>query len=317
MMTTLLLAGMVGFHSDPLYREHRTGAGFPERPERITVIENAVRDLGVTRVPALAEPLPWIYKAHGTGYVESVRKFCAGLASNEVTYFAADVPVSARSYDVAVRAVGGVLGMVDAVMAGKVRSGFCAVRPPGHHALPQRAMGFCLFNNVAVAARYLREKHGIKRVLIVDWDVHHGNGTEEIFAADESVLYFSSHQHPFYPGTGASNVTGRAINVLLPAGAGDAELLRAYREQLIPAARQFRPEFVLISCGFDAHENDLLGGLAVTTAGFAELTRIVRDIAGEHAGGRLVSVLEGGYNLENLAAAAAAHVRALQEAKEK
>jgi acetoin utilization deacetylase AcuC-like enzyme len=180
-------------------------------------------------------------------------------------------------------------------------------------------MGFCLFNNVAIAARYLQKKHGLKRILIVDWDVHHGNGTQDLFFEDGSVMYFSTHLSPFYPGTGAETERGKGkgeglmVNVPLPRGAGDAEVRKAYEEKLGPAARAFKPDFVLISCGFDSHANDQLGRLSITSEGFGWMTRFVKAIAEETAKGRLVSMMEGGYTLENLAGAGEAHVRALME----
>jgi acetoin utilization deacetylase AcuC-like enzyme len=209
------------------------------------------------------------------------------------------------------------MAAVDAVMDGKVRNVFCAVRPPGHHATRDRAMGFCLFNNVAVAARYVQERHGLRRVLIVDWDAHHGNGTQEAFYGDNEVLYFSTHQFPCYPGSGSAGETGEGagkgftVNVPMQAGSGDAEYLRAFREVLVPEADKFRPEFVILSAGFDAHEGDPITDLGVTTTGFAQLTDIVKGIAEKHCGGRLVSVLEGGYDLKNLGDSVVAHVKEL------
>jgi acetoin utilization deacetylase AcuC-like enzyme len=309
-----------GFVYDEIFLEHRTGEGFPERPDRIRAIAQHLEKKGLSaklaRIPARPAPLEWVTRVHSPAYVERVRKACEEGASFLDTR---DCPLSARTYDAALAAAGGVLAAVDAVMEGKVRNAFCAIRPPGHHALRERAMGFCFFNNAAIAARYLREKHGLDRVLIVDWDVHHGNGTQDAFYRDGSVMYFSTHQHPFYPGTGKEDETGegegkgRIVNVPLPAGTGDETILKAYEEKLRPAAEAFRPDFVLVSCGFDSHQGDRLGGFAVTTGGFGKMTRIVREIAGKHAKGRLVSLLEGGYTLENLETAAEAHVRALME----
>jgi acetoin utilization deacetylase AcuC-like enzyme len=211
------------------------------------------------------------------------------------------------------------MAAVDAVLSGEVRNAFCAVRPPGHHATADRSMGFCLLNNVAIAARYIQKRHKLPKVLVVDWDVHHGNGTQEMFYADPSVFYFSVHRYPFYPGTGsaeqhgAGKGKGATLNVPLPAGSGDREFLRAFSEKLVPAAGQYHPDFVLVSAGFDAHRDDPLGGMRVTTEGFAEMTRIVKRIAEEHCQGRLVSVLEGGYDLDGLAASVAAHLRILME----
>jgi acetoin utilization deacetylase AcuC-like enzyme len=226
---------------------------------------------------------------------------------------------------VAVKAAGGVLAAVDAVMDGKVANAFCAVRPPGHHALKDKAMGFCIFNNVAIAARYIQRTGSVSRqaaparILIIDWDVHHGNGTQAAFDDDPTVFYFSIHRSPFYPGTGAATDSGTGkgagskLNVPMERGATDADYIAVFKEKLIPAARQFKPDFVLISAGFDAHEDDPLGGMKLTSRGYAELTRIAKGIAQEHCGGRLVSVLEGGYNARALAESVEAHIRVLME----
>jgi acetoin utilization deacetylase AcuC-like enzyme len=307
-----------------LYLEHKTGEGFPERPARLEAIVNRLKEKGLLAKLLLLDPssapLEWITAIHTPGYVERLRKACEGAGDGVVSFEnSGDVPLCKRSYDVALGAAGGVLRAIDAVMEGKARNGFCAIRPPGHHALKDKAMGFCLFNNVAIAARYIQKKHKLARVLIVDWDVHHGNGTQELFYEDGSVLYFSTHLSPFYPGSGAESEKGAGkglnliVNVPLPLGAGDAEVKKAYEEKLKPAALAFKPDFVLISCGFDSHVNDTLGNLAITTEGFAWMTRFVKEIAGKHAKGRLVSMLEGGYDPDNLANAGEAHLRALME----
>jgi acetoin utilization deacetylase AcuC-like enzyme len=313
-------AAPTGFVYDEIFLEHRTGEGFPERPDRVRAIAAHFEKKGLTaklaRIKAAPAPMEWVTQVHSPAYVERVRKACEEGAAFLDTR---DCPLSTRTYDAAIAAAGGVLAAADAVMEGRVRNAFCAVRPPGHHALRERAMGFCFFNNAAIAARYLRKKHGLERVLIVDWDVHHGNGTQDAFAEDGSVMYFSTHQHPFYPGTGKADETGEGkgkgciVNVPLPAGSGDEAILKAYEEKLRPAAESFRPDFVLVSCGFDSHQGDRLGGFAVTTGGFARMTKVLREIAEKHAKGRLVSLLEGGYTLENLETAAEAHVRALME----
>ncbi len=227
--------------------------------------------------PRLAEQ-GWLTAVHTREHVAALRQ----LHENGDRFAGSrDTPVSESSYEVAVLAAGGVLVAVDAVMAGEVRNAFCAVRPPGHHATQDRAMGFCLLNNVAIAARYIQQKHKLPKVLIVDWDVHHGNGTQDIFYEDPSVFYFSIHQYPFYPGSGSADERGAGegqgsvLNVPLPAGSGDAEYQQAFTQKLLPAARQFRPDFVLISAGFDAHQDDLLGSMKVTSAGFGRLTAIV------------------------------------------
>jgi acetoin utilization deacetylase AcuC-like enzyme len=228
-----------------------------------------------------------------------------------------DTAVCPESERIARLAAGGLCDLVEEVVRGKVSRGFAAVRPPGHHAERSLSMGFCIYNNVAVAARALQRRHGIERVLIVDWDVHHGNGTQHTFEDDPGVLFFSVHQMPLYPGTGAAAETGTAagrgatVNRPLPPGAGDDAFLEVLKGDLASAADGFRPEFVLVSAGFDAHEADPLGGLRVTTEAYAEATRVVCDLADRHAGGRLVAVLEGGYDLAALADSVEAHVRVL------
>jgi acetoin utilization deacetylase AcuC-like enzyme len=228
-----------------------------------------------------------------------------------------DTDVSPESLDAARLAAGGLLNAVDALVGGKVQNAFCAVRPPGHHATPDRGMGFCLFNNAAVAARYAQRKHGVGRVLIADWDVHHGNGTQDIFYEDGSVFFFSTHQSPWYPGTGHPHETGAGkgkgttLNCPFAAGAGAAEILGAFRDKLMPAANEFQPDLVIVSAGFDSRIDDPLGRFRLSDADFAELTNVMLEIAAHHAKGRLLSVLEGGYNLSGLASASASHVRAL------
>ena len=217
-------------------------------------------------------------------------------------------------------AAGGVLSAIDVVIAGGVTNAFCCVRPPGHHATRDRGMGFCIFNNVAIAARYAQQRHGLAKVLIVDWDVHHGNGTQDIFYADGSVLYFSTHQQGWYPGTGwedetgAGNGKGATLNVPVPAGTGGREVLAAFTDRLVPAADAFKPDLVLVSAGFDSDADDPLGGLMLAAVDFGALTSVVADIARKHCDGRIVSVLEGGYNVDVLKTSVAAHVRVLTKA---
>jgi len=309
-----------GFVYGDIYLAHKTSQGHPERPERLEAIVQMLKRTGLDSELVRLEPVEasteWITAVHTAEYVQRVKRSCEG----GIRYLdSTDTPVSKQSYEVALAAVGGVLAAVDAVMEGKVRNAFCAVRPPGHHALADQAMGFCLFNNVAIAARYIQKKHGLAKVLVVDWDVHHGNGTQAAFYDDPTVFYFSVHQYPFYPGSGsrgekgAGEGLGFTLNAPLPAGTGDAEYVQVFQESLKPAALQFRPDFVLISAGFDAHRHDLLGGMSVTAEGFAEMTRIVRQIADECCDGRIVSMLEGGYELEGLAESTEAHLRALCE----
>jgi acetoin utilization deacetylase AcuC-like enzyme len=228
--------------------------------------------------------------------------------------------MSSGSLTAAYLAAGGTLAAVDAIMKRQVDHVFCAVRPPGHHAEAGRAMGFCLFNNVAIAARYMQKNHGLTRVLIVDWDVHHGNGTQHSFEDDPSVLYFSTHQYPHYPGTGRATEQGRGagqgftINVPMEAGEGDDEYRAVFHKSLVPAADDFKPEFVIISAGFDAHKDDPLASMGLTESGYADLTDIVAGIAKRHANGRILSSLEGGYNLTALAASVEVHISRLLKA---
>lgn len=300
------------------FRDHLTGSGHPERPDRVTSILDRLRADGLLERTVPIAPAPatdeQILRCHAPGYLAQAR---ADVAAGRDTLSTGDTPLSPRSLDTALLAAGGLIAAVDAVFAGRVANAFAVIRPPGHHATPTRGMGFCLFNNVAIAARHALAVHGIDRVLIADWDVHHGNGTQDAFFADGRVLFFDTHQHPLYPGTGLASETGagagagKIINCPFPAGAGRAEIVTAFRERLVPAADAFEPQLVLVSAGFDSRVGDPLGGFTLTDDDFAELTGIVRGIADRHAGGRLVSTLEGGYSLAGLASAAAAHVRAL------
>jgi len=309
-----------GFLYGSIYLEHKTGIGHPERPERLSAITAKLKQTGVlnrlVRIDPEAAATKWLTTVHTPRYVRRVKTSCErGLGYVD----SRDAPAAKASYRVAVQAVGGILAAVDRVMEAKVDNAFCAVRPPGHHALKEKAMGFCLFNNAAIAARYIQQKHELAKVLIVDWDVHHGNGTQAIFYDDPTVFYFGVHQSPLYPGTGSAEERGSGtglnctLNVPLPRGTGDRRYREVFEKTLKPAAIAFKPDFILISAGFDAHEDDPLGGMNVTAEGFAELTRTVMVIAGQCCGGRLVSVLEGGYDLDGLASSVEAHIRALME----
>jgi len=230
-----------------------------------------------------------------------------------------DTALGEHSQESALVAAGGAMAAVDAVFRTPLRRAFAAVRPPGHHVTASRGMGFCIYNNIAIAARYARKAYGVERILIADWDVHHGNGTQEIFYKDPSVFFFSTHQWPWYPGTGAADETGEGagkgttMNCPFPAGSGRADIVGAFRKKLIPVMDEFRPSLVLISSGFDSRRGDPLGRFVLSDADFRELTEIVLGIAEKHAGGRVVSVLEGGYSLEGLARAVTAHVQTLME----
>jgi acetoin utilization deacetylase AcuC-like enzyme len=271
----------------------------------------------LTRIPARPATDDELALAHDRSYVELVKRELANVEGVK-QLSTGDTDVTRESLAAARAAAGGVLNAADAVASGRMKNAFCAVRPPGHHATRNRGMGFCIFNNVAIAARYLQKVHGIRRVLIVDFDYHHGNGTQDIFYDDDSVFYFSTHHYGAYPGTGSAAETGRGkglgttLNVPLPPGASDAQILAAFEQQLVPAARRFKPDFILVSAGFDGMRNDLLGQFDITPQGYAAITRVIVRLADELCQGRIVSVLEGGYRLDGLAESVAAHVKALR-----
>ena len=310
--------GTTGLVYHPTYLEHDMGAGHPESPSRLRAIMQQLEQSGtltrVTRIEPRKAEDEWITQVHTPSYVASLNRHAptSGRVSLDP-----DTSMSPGSLNAAYLAAGGALAGVDAIMAGQVEQVFCAVRPPGHHAEAGRAMGFCLYNNVAIAARYAQKKHGLSRVLIVDWDVHHGNGTQHSFEDDPSVLFFSTHQYPHYPGSGWITERGKGdgegftINVPMEAGEGDEEYQAVFLKSLVPAADEFKPEFVIISAGFDAHKDDPLASMGLTETGYAELTGIVAGIATRHAKGRILSSLEGGYNLTALAASVDAHINAL------
>lgn len=312
--------GTTGLVYDPRYLAHDMGAGHPESPNRLRAIMQRLEQSGLVAELTRIEPRPaedeWVTLVHQFAYVEQLNQ--EAPTSGRVS-LDADTSMSPGSLTAAYLAAGGALAGVDAIMAGQVQHVFCAVRPPGHHAEADRAMGFCLFNNVAIAARYAQKRYGVQRVLIVDWDVHHGNGTQHSFEADPSILFFSTHQYPHYPGTGRATESGTGpgqgltINVPMEAGEGDDEYRAVFQKVLVPAADEFKPEFVIVSAGFDAHRDDPLASMGLTEEGYAELTSIVAGIANRHCRGRLLSSLEGGYNLTALAASVERHVRALVE----
>ncbi len=309
------------FLYDPILQKHKTGCTHPEKRQRLTAIMNGLKQAGLWELlqhpairPATATDLTTI---HDPQYVDHIRQACeAGelFAPDDVTIG------SPGTYDAALMSAGAVLTAIDTVMAGQASNAFCAVRPPGHHAERNRAMGFCFFNNVAIGAKYLQQHHGIRRVAIIDWDVHHGNGTQQAFYDDPSVFYFSIHQHPLYPNSGWSHETGTGrgkgftLNCPVPAGSTNTDYNRVFQDYLRPALVRFRPEFILISAGFDAHHADPLAGIALNEKGFKELTHTVMTLATEYSENRLISVLEGGYDLTALAACVTSHIEALLDA---
>lgn len=308
----------IGLVLDPVFEEHDTRSGHPERPLRLARIRRVLEDAGLSgrcvRIPVTAATDASLHRVHDADHVRRVENACR---SGEPFLDSMDTAIGPESARIARLAAGSVTSLGMEVAAGRLAAGLAVVRPPGHHAERDLAMGFCLFNNVAVAAAALRAECGIGRVLIVDWDVHHGNGTQHIFEEDPAVFYYSSHQMPLYPGTGYAaergkgSGTGATLNVPLRAGDGDDRFLAGLTEALVPAMETFRPEFVLVSAGFDAHAADPLGGLNVSTEAFAEATRIVRGIAERFASGRIVSALEGGYDIDALAASTAVHLAGL------
>jgi acetoin utilization deacetylase AcuC-like enzyme len=303
----------------PVYEQHDTGEGHPERPERYRVVMDALRGdaplwAQLLELEAPAAPRGDVQACHTPQHFKRVER----AVSEGIGYLDADTIVSMRSLDAALRAAGGACRAVDAVMSGDARHAFLPVRPPGHHATGERAMGFCLFNTVAIAARYAQVHYAaIERVAIVDWDVHHGNGTQGIFYDDPSVFFFSTHQYPWYPGTGARGETGvgrgrgYTLNVPLRALTAGVEHRRMFDAALEEISGKFKPDLVIISAGFDAHEGDPLGQLRLGDEDFVAMTRAVKEWAGSVCDGRIISCLEGGYNLETLGETVRAHVRAL------
>jgi acetoin utilization deacetylase AcuC-like enzyme len=310
-----------GLVYDDVYLRHDPGAGHPECPARLTAILGGLRDAGLLdtlhRIAPSPHEMEWIEAVHTPAYIELARRECE---SGRPALSTGDTEICRQSWHVALAAAGGAVAATRAVLTGEVHNAFCAVRPPGHHAGPAYGMGFCVFNNAAIAARYAQRHFGVKRVLIADWDLHHGNGTQDIFYRDGSVFYFSTHEADLYPqpttGRGWGDETGEGpgagcnLNVPLPPGSGDEQVLAAWHDQFLPAARRFAPELLILSAGFDARRDDPLGALKFSDEVFATLTRLGMGLVGP---GRVVSVLEGGYNLAGLASACVAHVRALME----
>ncbi|MBS0634347.1 MAG: histone deacetylase [Verrucomicrobia bacterium] len=298
----------------PHFRRHITPVGHPETMARTEVIYNALKPLKLPEVTVRQATLEELAAVHSASYIQLVQKEVAALNQHLAYLSTGDAVISPDSYEVARLAAGSLLAGVDSIMQGQAKSCFACVRPPGHHATHDRGMGFCIFNNVAVAARYLQSRYKIKRVLIVDWDLHHGNGTQDIFYNDPSVFYFSTHQAGIYPGTGHPDErgVGNILNCPVASGSESArEIHKAFNEQLIPAMKLFRPEFIIISCGFDAHKDDPLGGLNLTENDFQLLTKTVTAIALEQKCHGILSALEGGYNLQALANSAYVHVQSL------
>jgi len=308
---------MIRVFTDPLCLEHRTPPGYPEKPERLALVLAGLRQSGWPVAEESVSPetaREAVTALHEEGYVA---RFERAAARGDSLLDSADNPLSAGTWKAAWAAVSATLAAADWVAGGSDRAALAAVRPPGHHAERSLAMGFCFFNNVAVAAEHLRRRHGASRLAIFDFDVHHGNGTQHLFEARADVFYASTHQYPFYPGTGAASETGigegegATLNIPLPAGTGDEVYAEAIQGTILPALRRYAPDALLLSAGFDAWRNDPLGGMRVTEEGFRTWGNWLRELAAEVCGGRVLAVLEGGYDLHNLPLLVEAHLEGL------
>ena len=300
------------FHH-PIFAEHLTGPGHPERPDRIRAVMAVLEDEAfhlLDRAEAPEGSLESIYRCHPEDFV---RRLATAIPEEGMVRIDSDTILSPKSFSAALHGVGAATAAVDTVVAKEAANAFVAARPPGHHAERATAMGFCLFNNAAIAARHAQAVHGLERVAIIDWDVHHGNGTQDIFWSDPSVLYCSTHQMPLYPGTGAKDEVGEGniVNAPLSAGDGGGAFREAFQTRILPALDNFAPDLVIISAGFDAHYRDPLANLKFIDKDFDWATGELMDVADRHADGRLISLLEGGYDLEGLASSTVAHVKRL------
>ena len=312
-----------GFLYDERFLKHTTGPYHPERPERLTAIYQGIEQMGLlehlTVIPARTAERMWIELVHDKNYID---RFEAACSSGDKTFDSADNQMGPETFETALLAVGGVLDTVDRIIADEIDNAFCAVRPPGHHAERSKAMGFCYFNNAAIAAVYLQTKWFLQRVAIIDIDVHHGNGTADIFEEDDTVYYFSIHQHPSFafPGTGRAfdrgekRGVGYTVNTTVLPGQGDDIYREAVSGELGKAIERFRPEFIIVSVGFDAHAEDDMSDIALTTEGYSWVMEQVVGMSTLHADGKLISILEGGYNLDRLAELAGNHVQILLNA---
>jgi acetoin utilization deacetylase AcuC-like enzyme len=308
-----------GFVYDKSFLKHLTGPGHPECPERLLSTLSYIKDTAwyqdLSQLSAIKCDRSWIEEIHSSDYISRALKCCQ---SGAPYLDSVDVGVCKDSYDVALLAAGTPMVLADAIIRNEIKNGFALQRPPGHHAENDMALGFCLFNNIAILARYLRKQYGLDKIMIIDWDVHHGNGTQHSFEDDGSVLYISSHQYPFYPGTGAYSETGfgqgkdATLNCPMPAGSQDKDYELIFMEKILPKIDSFKPEFVLISAGFDAHREDPLAEISLSTDFFGWMTERIMEKADQYADGRIISILEGGYNLEVLPQCVEAHLTKLQ-----
>jgi acetoin utilization deacetylase AcuC-like enzyme len=301
----------VGFVYDPIYLQHDTGQHV-ENAARLEAIISCLNETGLARQLTLIKPRAASVEELSLVHDKQYISYIYDVAQRGGGWLDPDTVMSAGSYQAAVYAAGGAIAATEAVISGDVQSAFALVRPPGHHATPRRAMGFCLFNNLAIATRYALDKYRLERIAIIDFDVHHGNGTQETFYDSPQVLYISTHEYPFYPGTGGFDETGSGtavgtkVNIPLPAGCGDSEYLQVFGEVIVPVARRFAPQLIFVSAGYDGHWADPLALMEVTTTGFARMVKIITGLADEFCGGQMVLCLEGGYHLQALAYSVAA-----------
>ncbi len=303
----------IGIVTDPAFLLHDTGPGHPESPDRLKAVEEAINEISddIVRIKAREASREELLLVHRLEYVERI----LSLNPGGLIMLDADTSFSPHTKQAALKAVGGVLEAVDRVISGDFSKAFCSVRPPGHHADTGRAMGFCVFNNIAMGAAYALTKRDIQRVAIIDWDLHHGNGTQDIFYDRDDVLYISLHQYPYYPGSGSADErgigrgAGYTINVPMAAGSTDRDYREAFTAIIIPALMGFRPQMLFISAGFDAHRDDPLGGMNLSSEFFGEMTAMLKKVADQFCDGRMISVLEGGYSLSALKESALFHLR--------
>ena len=312
---------LCGLIYDPIFADHLTGPGHPEQPKRTTHTFDVLKQEGLIGncVPLDAQICDekYLTLVHDAKYLKVAKK---DIRSGRDSLSTGDTQVCEDSWDVSLRATGGLIHAMDEIFNGRIERAFSLSRPPGHHATPSKGMGFCLFNHVAIAARYAQEKYRVGKVLIVDWDVHHGNGTQDTFYEDESVFFFSTHQSPWYPGTGSADETGRGkalgtnLNIPLPAGSGREDIVEgAFGQDLAKKIESFRPELILISAGFDSRINDPLGQFTLSDQDFFDLTAMLMKVAKDFCHGHLLSILEGGYNLNGLARACTSHLKSLTD----
>lgn len=314
------MTSQTGFIYHELFLGHDTGPGHPERPDRLRAIADHLKQTGLWQklhhIIIDTAPEEYVLSVHSGEYIRFLDRACReGIRMLD----RGDTIAGSNSYEAALLAAGGAISAVDAVMGGILQNAFCAVRPPGHHAERDSANGFCLLNNAAIAARYAQKKYNAERIAILDWDVHHGNGTQHIFYSDKSVLYISTHQFPFYPGTGsraecgADEGEGYTLNIPLFAGSGDEEFSDAFSEVILPSLDNYHPDLIIISAGFDAHRDDPLANLNLTEESFSKFTTMIRDRAESLCQGKIVSILEGGYNLAALGRSVESHLKVLME----